>query len=213
MQKLIFTLILRLGLLGAVLSAGFLLALGKLPGKNQLAEFVFSDKVDVDVREIKLSEIQAVAKLITAEQDYEVNIPLRSDREVLGTVVGSTKLIYIARGTVSAGVDLSKVTIKDIENTPEGLVLNLPAPKILETELDVFKSAVFGESKSVFGPDVLDKLVVQGQQEGKIAIMEQACNSNLLLEAAQNAEKSLAAIIKVNIPNGDCWQAEQTKMS
>ena len=207
MNKLLFNLLSKLGVFSffpILLLVIYLIALDLVPGSKEIKDFFYSEKVTSELKTAKLMEIQSRFDLITAERDYVVHVPLESSREFLGTEVGTSGLVYMGVGTVSAGVRMDEVTIEDIHETENGLVLNLPAPKIISIQMDSFKSMPIGSHKTPLGPDNLQELTIQGQQEAHLMIAKEACQDDLLEEARQNAQRNLDFIIKTQVAQGTC---------
>ena len=81
----------------------------------------------VDVRSIVVKQVQDASELTTAIFTMEAVVPTQQDSTVGGLVIGSTKLLYIAHGEVRAGIDLSKISVADVQAVGETLTVKLPA--------------------------------------------------------------------------------------
>lgn len=206
MIKTTFTLLKTGGLLSLVGLAFFLGSGGKLPAA--IEGLVIEEVTEVDMRPVILAQVQSAAELVTAKQAFEVTVPITVSREFLGANIGDSTLVYAARGNVSAGVDLSELTVDNIQQTEQGLVLLVPAPKILDAKLDVINSEILSQHQSLLGPDKQAQMLQEAQQKAHLEIMSKACSEGILEEAAKNTAAALELIVKVQVPEGSCTPAQ-----
>lgn len=66
-------------------------------------------------------------------------IPAEQSAQVLGLTYGTTKLLLLTEVKVSAGINIEQITSDNIKQTATGVVIQLPAPKILTADLDAKK--------------------------------------------------------------------------
>ncbi|MEM1426249.1 MAG: DUF4230 domain-containing protein, partial [Cyanobacteria bacterium P01_H01_bin.130] len=97
----------------------------------------------VDVRSLTIQTIRGASELTTLVFSTEAIIPTSRDLQLGQVVVGSTRLLYIAHGEVRAGVDLAEVKAEDVVWDGRTLTITLPAPKILDSKIDVTRSRVY----------------------------------------------------------------------
>ncbi|MEM9979363.1 MAG: DUF4230 domain-containing protein, partial [Cyanobacteria bacterium P01_D01_bin.2] len=127
----------------------------------------------VDTRTLVVNQVQGASELTTAIFSMEAVVPTESNRTVGNYVIGQTNLLYIAHGEVRAGIDLSAISEENIEviddpgDLPPSLVVTLPAPKILDSKLDVTRSDVYDYDRGFLqlGPDRAPELQTLAQQE------------------------------------------------
>lgn len=153
---------------------------------------------EVDVRTVVVQQLQGASELTTAIFTMEAVVPTQSDRTLAGYVIGSTNLLYIAHGQVRAGVDLSQITVTDVQLAGESaLKITLPPPQILDSKLDVNQSTVYAYDRGWLGlgPDHAPLLQSRAQQEALAKINAAACTTGLLAEANHRAELAVGQLL------------------
>ncbi|MGF1570478.1 MAG: DUF4230 domain-containing protein [Nodosilinea sp.] len=155
----------------------------------------------VDVRTIVVQQLRGASELTTAIFAMEAVVPARSDRSLAGYVIGSTNLLYIAYGEVRAGVDLSQISVADVQmDGAEGetaIQVTLPPPKILDRKLDLSQSQVYDYNRGFLGlgPDNAPDLQELAQQEALTKLEAAACTQGLLEEANRRAELTVSQLL------------------
>ncbi|MEO0768809.1 MAG: DUF4230 domain-containing protein, partial [Cyanobacteria bacterium J06649_4] len=146
----------------------------------------------VDVRTVVVEQVRNVSELTTAVFTMEAVVPAQSDRKLGELTIGQTNLLYVAYGEVRAGVDLEELTTADVVASETGnqITLELPAPKLLGTEIDVDRSDVYDYSRGFFnlGPDRGVELQSMAQREARVKIEQAACEQDILGQASDRAE-------------------------
>ncbi|WP_240966675.1 DUF4230 domain-containing protein [Nodosilinea sp. P-1105] len=172
---------------------------------------------EVDVRSIVVQQLRGASELTTAIFAMEAVVPTRSDRTLAGYVIGSTQLLYVAYGEVRAGVDLSQITVTDVQLDGETAIqVTLPPPQILDSKLDLSRSNVYDYNRGFLGlgPDTAPNLQELAQQEALTKIEAAACAEGLLDEANRRAEMAVGKLLSTagfetvqivpQSPNGAC---------
>ena len=157
----------------------------------------------VDTRTLVVEQVQGASELTTAIASIQTVVPAESNRTVGNYVIGKTNLLYIAHGEVRAGIDLSAISeenvrvINDSEDLPPSLVVTLPAPKILDSKLDVNRSDVYDYNRGFLslGPDRAPELQSLAQQEALKRIREGACEQGILDTASERAELTMRQLL------------------
>lgn len=157
----------------------------------------------VDTRTLVVNQVQGASELTTAIFSMEAVVPTESNRTVGNYVIGKTNLLYVAYGEVRAGIDLSALNESDVEvvNTadelPPSLTVTLPAPKILDSKLDVANSKVYDYDRGFLnlGPDRAPELQTLAQQEALNRIREGACDQGILTMASERAEVTIRQLL------------------
>lgn len=157
----------------------------------------------VDTRTLVVEQVQGASELTTAIFSMETVVPAESNRTVGSYVIGQTNLLYLAHGEVRAGIDLSAISEDDVrvvsnaENVPASLAVTLPAPKILDSKLDVTRSEVYEYDRGFLnlGPDRAPELQTLAQQEALQRIREGACDEGILDEASERAEVTIRQLL------------------
>ncbi|MBT9313515.1 DUF4230 domain-containing protein [Leptothoe kymatousa] len=213
-------------LLGAGLVVGSVTAYGLWRTGDQFmdgVQLMFTPKPPedkVDTRTLVVNQVQGASELTTAIFSMEAVVPTESNRTVGNYVIGQTNLLYVAHGEVRAGIDLSALTEENIEvvdgagELPPRLTVTLPAPKILDSKLDVSRSKVYDYSRGFLnlGPDRAPELQTLAQQEALKRIREGACDEGILNMASERAEVTIRQLlnplgyddltVKVTAPEG-----------
>jgi hypothetical protein len=154
-------------------------------------------KPEVDVRSLVVRQIRGASELTTAVFTMEAVVPTRQDRNLAGYRVGTTTLLYIARGEVRAGVDLAQLKADDVAVVNDTIQLQLPPPRILDSKIDVNRSSVYDYDRGFLGlgPDVAPQLQTLAQQETLKKIVTAACSEGVLEQANDRAELVVAQLL------------------
>lgn len=150
---------------------------------------------------IPLTErIKNIQELSTTVQTMETIVPTSAQRKLGNLPVATTKLLYIARGEIRAGVDLSELTNRDIKVTDNSIEVNLPAPKILDSKIDVNNSRVYDYNRGFLnlGPDVAPQLQTLAQRKTLVQMIDTACNENILQQANIKAKDAIVRLLTTN---------------
>ena len=154
----------------------------------------------VDTRSVVIQQIRDASELTTAVYTMEAVVPAQQDAAIAGFVVGTTKLLYIARGEIRAGVDLSALTAANVEITGDTLRLRLPPPRLLDKKIDVTKSNVYDYSRGFLGlgPDAAPSLQKLAQEEALKKIQLAACSDGVLERANDRAKLVVSQLVRVS---------------
>ncbi|MEO1093726.1 MAG: DUF4230 domain-containing protein [Cyanobacteria bacterium J06638_28] len=153
----------------------------------------------VDVRTVVVQQVQGASELTTAVFTMEAVVPATSTRTLANYEIGKTTLIYIANGEVEAGVDLSEIRPNDIQVVDENtLRVRLPAPKIVDSKIDVSQSQVFDYNRGFLGlgPDRAPVLQDKAQAEALVRIVNAACEQDILQQASDRAELVVGKLLQ-----------------
>lgn len=136
-----------------------------------------------------VKQVQTLSELTTTQFIMDAIVPTSSSRKLGNLVIGETNLLYIARGEVKAGLDLSKISETDVLIDGNTLKIILPAPEILDEKIDVNQSQVYDYDRGFLnlGPDVAPELQTQAQRQTLAKIIENACQQKILDQANQKA--------------------------
>ncbi|GAB4315300.1 MAG: hypothetical protein Kow0091_22460 [Geminocystis sp.] len=136
-----------------------------------------------------IQQIQGVSELTTTVFVMDAIAPISSQRKLGEWVIGETSLLYIARGEVKAGLDLSKITSDDVSINQDTITIELPAPEILDSKIDVTKSQVYDYDRGFLnlGPDNAPQLQSEAQKQTLNKIKQTACDENILEQANERA--------------------------
>lgn len=144
-------------------------------------------------------ELNAVARLETAEYVAEKIVRAERDQDVLFGAFGET-MLFVAVGEVIAGVDLGEMMPADIQVVdPTTVMVNLPDAIILSATLDNERSYVADRDTGVglaFVGGVDANLETEVRQRAESEIEAAAIEAGILDTANENAEMFLAAFLQ-----------------
>ncbi|MEL6579967.1 MAG: DUF4230 domain-containing protein, partial [Cyanobacteria bacterium J06621_12] len=120
-----------------------------------------------------------------------------AERKVGDLSLATTKLLYIARGEIRAGVDLGELTDADIKVTKNRIEITLPPAKILDSKIDVKNSRVYDYNRGFLnlGPDVAPQLQTLAQRKTLVEIVNRACSGDVLKQANMRAKESVIQLL------------------
>jgi hypothetical protein len=136
---------------------------------------------------IVLERIQQLSQLTTTR--YNFSSVVTSEREMpplLASLYGE-RLVMVAVGSVTAGVDLGQLQEGDIVRDGDTLVINLPAPTLQECFLDENASYIVSRDTGVFARNA-PNLDTEARRFAVEQFRVQALERNVLTEAAVQAQ-------------------------
>jgi hypothetical protein len=136
-----------------------------------------------------INEVRALARLETIQYSIEKVVTGETGQGTFGFIMGD-KLLFVAHGTVIAGIDMSKLNPEDMRFENGVLTVRLPPAEVFIAALDNEKSYVYDRDTGVLAkPDVnLETLVRQRAEE---EILKAAIEDGILDQAQINAEAYL----------------------
>jgi len=154
----------------------------------------------VDVRSVVIRQVQGASDLTTAIFTMEAVVPTSKNQAIGGFVLGQTTLLYIARGEVRAGVNLGELKSENVQVTGNQIRLLLPAPRILDSKIDVTRSTVYDYDRGFLGlgPDVAPELQAQAEQQALQKIFLTACNEGILTQANERARLVVTQLLSTS---------------
>lgn len=144
-----------------------------------------------------LRSISDEARLITLSASYEKVIIAERNNDVLWGALGE-KLIFVANGTVVAGVDLSEMSADDLVVVdPTTVMVRLPAAEIFD-DLPVLNNELSYVANRDTGllTRADPELETRVRRAAEAAILEVAQGSDLLDRANVNAQQELRGILE-----------------
>lgn len=133
-----------------------------------------------------------VGELITQVGFFTNVQTIENSREIFGweLPLTTTKCIFSYDGTVSAGIDFSKIDV-DMNKLSKKISVKLPETEIFSIEIDPESMKIYDESKSIFTPlnlsDINDSI-----KQLKEDVHNQAIENGIL----ENAEKNGILLIQ-----------------
>jgi hypothetical protein len=137
-----------------------------------------------------IQEVRALARLETIQYSVEKVITAETGQGAFGFLFGD-RLLFVAHGTVIAGIDMSRINPEDMKLVEGVLHVQLPASEIFIAALDNDKSYVYDRQTGALtkGDQNLETLARKAAEEE----IRKAAEDDGILELAQrNAETYLS---------------------
>ncbi len=141
-----------------------------------------------------IREIRSLARLETIQYTMEKVITAEQGQGDLGFLFGD-RLLFVAHGTVIAGIDLGRMRLEDIWVENQLLYVRLPPAEIFLVDIDNEKSYVYDRNTGL-----LNKGDVNLERTARIAaeqaIYQAALSDGILDQAYENAESYMARLLR-----------------
>src|SRR5512134_2686361 len=125
-----------------------------------------------------INEVRALARLETIQYSIEKVVTGETGQGTFGFIMGD-KLLFVAHGTVIAGIDLSKLNPEDMRYENGVLTVRLPPAEVFIATLDNEKSYVYDRDTGVLAkPDL--NLETQVRQRAEEEILKAAIADGIL---------------------------------
>ncbi len=141
-----------------------------------------------------IHEVKTLARLETIQYSVEKVISAEIAQNELGFLFGD-KLLFVAHGSVVAGIDLEQMTSEDIWFEGKYLYVNLPDPEIFIVALDNEKSYVYDRETGLLTKGDIN-LETQARQLAEKEIRKAAEDDEILPQAQKNAEYIMLRIFE-----------------
>ena len=141
-----------------------------------------------------IHEVKTLARLETIQYSVEKVISAEIAQNELGFLFGD-KLLFVAHGSVVAGIDLEQMTSEDIWFEGKYLYVNLPDPEIFIVALDNEKSYVYDRETGLLTKGDIN-LETQARQLAEKEIRKAAEDDEILPQAQKNAEYIMQRIFE-----------------
>lgn len=141
-----------------------------------------------------IHDVRTLARLETIQYSIEKVVTADSGQKDLAILFGD-RLIFVAHGTVIAGIDLADLSENDLWLDAGTLYVRLPEPRVFIATLDNGKSYVYDRDTGLFtkGNVDLETLARQAAEEE----IEKAATEDGILDLAQtNAEYYLSRLFQ-----------------
>ncbi|HTA89933.1 MAG TPA: DUF4230 domain-containing protein [Polyangiaceae bacterium] len=145
-----------------------------------------------------LIAVQDLARLESASFHMERVIDLTDKQsQLFGLIQTEDAILLVAVANVSAGVDLQKLTVKDIVASPEkkSARLTLPAPEVFHAELDNSKTYVHTRRTGALATRQ-ENLETRARQEAERTLVDAALQAGLLARASENARRAVEGVVR-----------------
>ncbi len=136
-----------------------------------------------------IHEVRALARLETIQYTIEQVVTAEQNQGALDFLFGD-KLIFVAHGTVIAGIDMEKLGPGQMQMQNGTLYVTLPPAEIFIVALDNQKSYVYDRETGIFTHGNIT-LETNARQAAEQKILEAAMEDGILTIAQTNAEAYL----------------------
>jgi len=136
-----------------------------------------------------ITEIRALARLETIQYSVEKVITAEIGQGSFNFLFGD-KLLFVAHGTVIAGIDMNKLGPENMFFDGNVLYITLPPAEVFIATLDNQKSYVYDRETGIFTKGVND-LETLARQSAEQEILKAAMEDGILNQAQINAEAFL----------------------
>lgn len=133
-----------------------------------------------------INEIRALARLETIQYSIEKVITAEIGQGSFSFLFGD-RLLFVAHGTVIAGIDMEKIQPGDMQVINGTLTVRLPAAEVFVATLDNNKSYVYDRETGLLTKGV-DDLETLARQSAEQEILKAALEDGILAQAQNNAE-------------------------
>lgn len=142
--------------------------------------------------------IKPAAELTSTKYYYKDADTDENYKELFGKKMPFTKseVVFTYSGTISIGIDMSKIKVKPVDPTKKEIHIQLPEVEILANEIDTSSFDIPYENNSVFNQSNLKRNIdlLNTLKENKANEVMQ--NNDLLTEAKTNAESVLRLFLE-----------------
>lgn len=185
-------------LLGIVLGAAamlFFVRQARTGAWEQLASRVTGRSLAMNLSQpAVVNKIQRLQRLETVH--YSLDKIVEGDRQsaILPDFLVGDKLLMVVHGSVIAGIDLSKLTPKDVVVSGRDVAVHLPPAEIFVATLDNAKTRVYSRTTGLLvpaDPNLESEVRAQAQQQ----IQQAALADGILTTAAKNADTTVASML------------------
>jgi hypothetical protein len=140
-----------------------------------------------------IRDIQSMARLETIQYSVEKVITAEINQGVFGPLFGD-KLLFVAHGYVIAGVDLSKLTVEDLQMDGDVLRVVLPEAEVFVATLNNDDSYVYDRTTGLFRKSD-PELETGARQAAEDEILKAALEDGILEQAQINAEAFMERLL------------------
>lgn len=140
-------------------------------------------------------QIQRLERLETVRYTMEKIVEGERDRGVLPRFLVGDRMLLIAYGEVSAGVDLGRVGREQITVSGRGVAVQLPPAELFSTRIDNAKTRVYSRSTGILV--ALDpSLETEVRREAERQLRQAALEDGILEKARLNATETLISLLQ-----------------
>ncbi len=147
-----------------------------------------------------LERVQLVSELTTVRYAYSNIITVERDLPPLLQALYRDKLVLVAVGYVTAGIDLSKVTADDVQVVGDRINISIPPPELFDCFFSEPDSYIASRETGIFAAPAAD-LDLDARQFAIKHFRNAALERGILNDAAGEAESVLANLMGAFFPD------------
>ena len=142
-----------------------------------------------------IHEVRSLARLESIQYSVEKVITAEIAQGQLDFLFGD-KLLFVAHGTVIAGIDLGKMTTQNLWLEDGALYVNLPEPEVFVASLNNDQSYVYDRDTGILRKSDAN-LETQARQVAEQEILEAALADGILDQADINGEAYMERLFRI----------------
>lgn len=186
-------------LLGLLIGVVVLVALGHLARGvvwNRVAGFLIGRSTRMDVSSpAVVDRIRKLARLESVVFSLDKIVQGERQSTYLPNFLVGEKLLLIAHGEVTAGVDLDQLKPGDVSIHGDAVQVRLPAPEVLSTRIDNASSRIYSRTTGLL-VTADPNLESETRKVAEDEITKAALEDGILDKAKQNARTSVTALLQ-----------------
>jgi hypothetical protein len=162
---------------------------------NQVAGFMTGRSTRLDVSSpAVVDRIRQLSRLETVVFSLDKIVEGERESAYLPSFLVGDKLLLIAHGEVTAGVDLGQLKAGDVWVHGDSVQVRLPAPQVLSTRIDNGQTRVYSRTTGLL-VTADPNMETQVRQVAEDEITKAALSDGILDMAKQNARTSVTALL------------------
>lgn len=181
-------------LIGVVLFAG-LSRLGRIGAFSHVARLITGRSTQVDVSApAVLDRIRRLSRLETVAFSMDKIVEGQRESAYIPNFLVGDKLLLIAHGDVTAGVDLAQLKPGDVWVHGDSVTVRLPQAQILSTRIDNARTRIYSRTTGLL-VTADPNLETQVRQAAEDQIAKSALEDGILDRAGENARGNVSALL------------------
>ncbi len=168
-------------------------------GTGQMPALIASPTPTISVNgPAVVQRIQSLSRLETTSYTIEQVIEAGVSGNLVENLLFGDKLLLIARGKVTAGLDLSQMQLQDVSVSPDGktVTVRLPPVQILSANLDSNGTRVYDRQTGLFAEPIKD-LETEARREAEARILQAACEDGILQRASEDSRRAMEQFLSL----------------
>jgi hypothetical protein len=145
-----------------------------------------------------LQRVQRLSRLQVTSYTFEKVIEGSVQGNALQNMLMGDRLLLIAHGNVTAGIDLNRLTVEDITISEDGqtAVVYLPPVEIFSVGLDNNRTRVVSREQGLLA-DPNPDLETNARQMAEAEIYKAACESGIMQRATEDSQHAMAQFLSM----------------